>query len=88
MLRNSIIVLSTAMLLATTATGSSARTVGGVGRTFNHFPTSPAPAKLSDHADRTNQGTITKGGQTCRIISVMVIGSDGKPHSTTHLECH
>ena len=37
--------------------------------------------------DRTIQGTFTKDGQKCEIVSTMVIGTDGKPHSTTKTEC-
>ncbi len=41
----------------------------------------------SNAADSTNQGKVTVNGRDCTIVSTMVIGSDGKPHSTTRLVC-
>ena len=46
-----------------------------------------AAAGTANAGDATKQGTFSKGGQNCQIISTMVIGSDGKPHSTVTTVC-
>lgn len=44
-------------------------------------------AGVSGAADSTNQGTVVVGGKTCTIVSTMVIGTDGRPHSAVTLIC-
>ena len=44
-------------------------------------------APVANAADSTNQGRIIVGGRDCTIVSTMIIGSDGKPQSTTRLVC-